>query len=62
MTWKLPQMYRHQNLVIKKNFVALGTKSYRNTSIEDYKEYLIFDEKSFLDMHTDDQTSGFCLT
>jgi len=39
-----------------------GTKSYRNTSIEDYKEYLIFDEKSFLDMHTDDQTSGFCLT
>ncbi|RLM80794.1 hypothetical protein C2845_PM12G08490 [Panicum miliaceum] len=39
-----------------------GTKSYRNTSIEDYKEYLIFDEKSFLDMHTDDQMSGFCLT
>ncbi|KAJ1278808.1 hypothetical protein BS78_04G107200 [Paspalum vaginatum] len=39
-----------------------GTKSYRNTSIGDYKEYLIFDEKSFLDMHTDDQTSGFCLT
>ncbi|OEL35135.1 RHOMBOID-like protein 9, chloroplastic [Dichanthelium oligosanthes] len=39
-----------------------GTKSYRNGSIEDYREYLIFDEKSFLDMHTDDQTSGFCLT
>ncbi|CAL4888793.1 unnamed protein product [Urochloa decumbens] len=39
-----------------------GTKSYRNTSIEDYKEYLIFDEKSFLDMNTDDQMSGFCLT
>jgi hypothetical protein len=55
-------MYCHQNLVIKKNFVALGTKSYRNTSIEEYKEYLIFDEKSFLDMHTDDQMSGFCLT
>lgn len=39
-----------------------GTKSFRNTSIEDYKEFLIFDEKTFLDMHTDDQTSGFCLT
>jgi hypothetical protein len=55
-------MCRHQNLVIKKNYVTLGMKSYQNTPIEDYKEYLMFDEKSLLDMHTDDQASGFCLT
>lgn len=39
-----------------------GIKSNQNTPNKVYKEYLIFDEKSLLDMHTDDQASGFCLT
>ncbi|CAN6231076.1 unnamed protein product [Urochloa humidicola] len=53
---------RVDSLQVKFNRGKTGTKSYRNTSIEDYKEYLIFDENSFLDMNTDDQMSGFCLT
>ncbi|XP_062218928.1 RHOMBOID-like protein 9, chloroplastic isoform X3 [Phragmites australis] len=40
----------------------IGTRSYRNTSSEDYKDYLIFDENNFLDMHKDDQASSFFLT
>ncbi|EAZ22828.1 hypothetical protein OsJ_06506 [Oryza sativa Japonica Group] len=39
-----------------------GTKGYLNTAVEDYTNYLIFDEKNFLDMQQDDQTSSFCLT
>ncbi|KAL5208228.1 hypothetical protein ABZP36_032663 [Zizania latifolia] len=40
-----------------------GAKGYLNTAVEDYTaDYLIFDEKTFLDMQTDDQTSSFCLT
>uniref|UniRef100_A0A0E0JZ92 Peptidase S54 rhomboid domain-containing protein n=1 Tax=Oryza punctata TaxID=4537 RepID=A0A0E0JZ92_ORYPU len=39
-----------------------GTKGYLNTALEDYTNYLIFDEKNFQDMQQDDQTSSFCLT
>ncbi|CAN6237732.1 unnamed protein product [Urochloa humidicola] len=53
---------RVDSLLVKFSRGKTGTKSYLNTSIEDYKEYLIFDEKSFLDINSDDQMSGFCLT
>ncbi|KAL6640187.1 hypothetical protein ACP70R_022036 [Stipagrostis hirtigluma subsp. patula] len=69
----LPQKKKHKNSTSSPNegeaSIAydnakfkkrLGTKSYRNTSIEDY--YLIMDEMNFLDMRKDDETSNFCLT
>ncbi|KAL6877566.1 hypothetical protein ACP4OV_012781 [Aristida adscensionis] len=52
---------RLDSLQIQFNKGNTGTKSYRSTSIEDYKDFLVMDEKNFLDMHKDDETSGFCL-
>ncbi|KAF0923297.1 hypothetical protein E2562_005258 [Oryza meyeriana var. granulata] len=48
------------SLEVRFNRRNTGTKGYINTAVEDYTDYLIFDEKNFL--QKDDQTSSFCST
>ncbi|XP_006647210.1 RHOMBOID-like protein 9, chloroplastic [Oryza brachyantha] len=50
------------SLEVRFNRRNTGTKGYLSTAIEDYTNYLMFDEKNFLDMQKEDQTSSFCLT
>uniref|UniRef100_A0A0D9VFD9 Uncharacterized protein n=1 Tax=Leersia perrieri TaxID=77586 RepID=A0A0D9VFD9_9ORYZ len=51
-----------ESLEVRFNRRNRGTKGYLKTAVEDYTDYLIFDEKNFLDTQKDDQASSFCLT